>query len=1012
MKRVFSRVIQGVFLSITFVLLSLILLACLIQTPFGKEKIVDLTIHYLSSLGIEAKISKLEGILPFDCRIKHLELKLHSEEHVVIENFESSLSFFALFRKEIDFNAIKIGKIEVQNSKLLPKNFPLALTGKLSLSLRQAELRGSFEGSDLNFENMYLQLSLRGNFSKDQILESGEISCHFFEIPGLLAPGGSLDFQGSLKNHAFSGVISSSSFTIDSFLIPFEAKISFLTDQLQGSLSLKASSGDLPIQGSSAFRLEDLSSIDFSDIEVSIGEDNALSGNLLIDLKTFLLKGNLYATSSNLTNLLPFDWSGKCAVNAEFSKTDAAQNLKLQVAAEMLRLSELRIHSVFLFSELRDIYHDPHGKSDLSLLGLHTPFASVNILNAFSSKEEKMTGWDMHLSASGMIKEDFQVETDFHLNTGSIKLNTFSGDFLNIPITLKSPCEISWDASSYAISPCLIDAGDGSFQGSFSLNAKSLAMTAEMHRFPLPLFSLFSPKFSLGGTVSLTSTLQGDEKHLKGNLEASLEEAVLTNFSQNDPFQAKGSLLANITEENALLHLNLYAKDQQFLEASTTLPVIYDLKNKRVGFSLKKPFSGELTAEGNLEEIFDFVNLGFHHLTGLISAHLLASETLGNPYLQGSIDWTQGSYANYLIGTNLSDVSAHFEAEKDHLHVTQIHAKDASGGTLIGEGDVTLSWKQKIPYTFSFSLSDLNTLDFDILQAKLDGSLYISGSFQSALAQGNLLITKGSFHIPDVLPYDIPTIPITYVNRPETEMKPEPFTSFPFSLDLTVTTPDTVSVEGKGLRSSWKGTLHVTGTNLNLAAGGKLNLVSGDYLFAGKNFKLTEGEIFFVDEKTKTAYIKLKGTLNLSDLEVAAELYGPLTHPTLTFHSNPHMPTSSILARVLFNKDISDINQLEAVQLATTLMSLSSGGGPDILDNIRKSIGVDRLSVTSAGKNGEGVAVQIGKYLTKGVMITLSQSATSTEVIVEVEIGKGFLFQAESQVEGEGKFSLKWRHTY
>jgi len=137
-----------------------------------------------------------------------------------------------------------------------------------------------------------------------------------------------------------------------------------------------------------------------------------------------------------------------------------------------------------------------------------------------------------------------------------------------------------------------------------------------------------------------------------------------------------------------------------------------------------------------------------------------------------------------------------------------------------------------------------------------------------------------------------------------------------------------------------------------------------------------------------------------------------LTAPQLTFQSNPHLSTSSILARLLFNKDIRDISHPEALQLANTLMSLSGGAGPDVLETIRKSIGVDRLTIASTQGGSDQIAVQIGKYLTKGVLITLSQSATSSQVIVEVELSKNFIFQAETQEEEEGKFSLKWRKSY
>ena len=311
-------------------------------------------------------------------------------------------------------------------------------------------------------------------------------------------------------------------------------------------------------------------------------------------------------------------------------------------------------------------------------------------------------------------------------------------------------------------------------------------------------------------------------------------------------------------------------------------------------------------------------------------------------------------------------------------------------------------------------LTNLHLLRFNTIDCYLTGPLYITGNSKSALAEGNLTVSYATIRIPDHLPYDLPQLPVTFINRPP-YLNDEQISSasiFPLHIDLELTAEQDVHVEGKGLSSEWEGSVRLTGTNTTVAANGSLSLLSGQYLFSGKIFKLTDGEIAFNDKPTPSAYLNLSGELGLSDMEVTAQLRGPLTSPQLTFQSNPHMPTSSILARILFNKDISDISHPEALQLANTLMSLSGGAGPDVLEAIRKRIGVDRLTIVPAKEGSDQIAVQIGKYLTKGVLITLSQSATSSQVIVEVELKKGFIFQAETQEEEEGKFSLKWRKSY
>ena len=140
-------------------------------------------------------------------------------------------------------------------------------------------------------------------------------------------------------------------------------------------------------------------------------------------------------------------------------------------------------------------------------------------------------------------------------------------------------------------------------------------------------------------------------------------------------------------------------------------------------------------------------------------------------------------------------------------------------------------------------------------------------------------------------------------------------------------------------------------------------------------------------------------------------MQGPLTSPALTFQSIPSLPTSSILSLILFDKDISEISALQALSLAQTIVSLSGKGGPGVLESIRKTIGVDRLHIV--GKDGsDEISVQIGWYLSHGITLSLSQSATSSDITVEVDLKNGFIFQAETQNQEEGKFSLKWNKNY
>ena len=145
---------------------------------------------------------------------------------------------------------------------------------------------------------------------------------------------------------------------------------------------------------------------------------------------------------------------------------------------------------------------------------------------------------------------------------------------------------------------------------------------------------------------------------------------------------------------------------------------------------------------------------------------------------------------------------------------------------------------------------------------------------------------------------------------------------------------------------------------------------------------------------------------------MSALLRGPLSGPKLTFQSSPQLPVSSLLAQILFNKDFSEVSAVQALQVAQTVLSLSGGSAPDILERVRKTLGMDRLTLITSENDPGKISLQIGKYLMRGVLLTVSQGAESRKASVEVELKKGIHLQAEVNEDQQGKFSLKWHHHY
>ncbi|HNA62594.1 MAG TPA: translocation/assembly module TamB domain-containing protein, partial [Rhabdochlamydiaceae bacterium] len=237
------------------------------------------------------------------------------------------------------------------------------------------------------------------------------------------------------------------------------------------------------------------------------------------------------------------------------------------------------------------------------------------------------------------------------------------------------------------------------------------------------------------------------------------------------------------------------------------------------------------------------------------------------------------------------------------------------------------------------------------------------------------------------------------------ELHSEPY---PFHYDLTIHGQENIRLSGRGLEAQLAGDLHLTGKNLTVSAIGSLQTTKGQFSFAGKDFNITQGEITFSESQT---FLNITSNLDMPDLKVTVIFRGALTSPELIFQSNPPLPTGALLARILFNKDVSELTASQALQLADTVLTLSGGAGPNVMETIRKNLGIDRLSISASEETGK-VSVQIGKKVAKGVMITLNQSTETSHILVEVELKGGFVLSAETQEDDQGKFTFKWNKNY
>lgn len=653
-------------------------------------------------------------------------------------------------------------------------------------------------------------------------------------------------------------------------------------------------------------------------------------------------------------------------------------------------------------------------------------YRGLQLDNFYFSTQIKDENWPFSLSMEGESINPIDMLIDgfwkMHSNNLFINIQTFDGYIFGQPFILSNPFHLEYNDKLFEVTPFTLQMPDSTLQASclFSEERSSLILKSDL--FPLSFLSLNPWNLSVGGSAMIDFELTQEKKRAPFmKFRSTIDEMMVIDQADQNPIHGSGTIDASLERGSFAFDGKFKIREDENIALNLLLPV--DIK--LYPFSLyTHPYGnlrGNLAFHAKVQDFLDYINIGPHRLEGDLDCDLSLAGLWRKPTFTGKALFQNGNYENYYTGTVFEDLTASFSFHQQELFMTSLKGKDLDEGILSGSGKMTLSTKRYFPFQAEVEFDDLILVNIDLVQGKANGVTTISGNTKGALAKGNVEVSKANFNIPDRLSFPIPSLPVTFVNRTTSPFHKEEIdlyqrSPYPLKLDFNVSAPKDVYIKGRGLTSEWKGTFHIGGTYDDILAKGDLELVKGDFLFGGKTFKLTTGLFAFSGESNVPPYFEISGKVEQSGITIIASLKGKLTSPRLTFRSLPPHPVSAILSYLIFGQDISEISPIQAAQLAATAATLA-GEGPDILELTRKSLGLDRLAVISTpSKEGvEGAALQVGKYLTKGVLFSVSQGTdpSSGNLNIEVDLTHGFIFEAETlQQQEQGKFSLKWHKNY
>ncbi|MBI5272761.1 MAG: translocation/assembly module TamB [Chlamydiia bacterium] len=718
----------------------------------------------------------------------------------------------------------------------------------------------------------------------------------------------------------------------------------------------------------------------------------------------------------------PFNFYGSLKAKADWDVIDQTQFVKLDGAISSLYWKELFSETLSFYLDLKDPFEQRLGTLSLAAEQVRWHSLFLDTLSLETAKDGA-DQWPFSLSLEG----EWEHPLTLHLNgtfqdPGLYTLNDLSGSFYQHSLSLGSAVTCHISPNDLRLSNLDLIVGSAHLLLNLHKNNESASIDLSLMHFPLDLLSLNPLELTINGTTDAILKLSQSKENTTGSWKASIDSIQVGSLLETSILEASGLVEGKIQQERLTCHGALQTGEAPFLSLDLDVPLRLDLYPPRAQLLYDEPAQGNLSFQGRIEEMLDFFNLGTHRIEGDLVCDLTLKGSLNHPQTRGTLHFDNGYYENYLTGTQLFSIKAEGEALEGRFLLSSLTATDSEGqGQLQAKGEISLNLQEQLPFHFTADFNHLHSVQIDLVHAETEGTIQLTGNLQEALASGQMTVVQSTFTIPDHIPRSLPTLAVVYKN-PTKPLAPIPFSTsapFPLQLDLEVIAPDSISISGRGLHSQWKGAFHIGGEYTSIAAKGKLELIQGQFAFAGRSFKLIDGALSFSGREHQMPYLDLAGLMEVKGVSITARLKGPLNNPQLTLQSSPPLPLSSLMAYLLFGQELSEINSFQALQLANSLANLS-GESPDVLESTRKSLGVDKLQIVSVpGDDDEAgsdtIALQVGKYISEGILVSYTQGAedASGNLSIEIELQNGLVIQLESdQRQEQGKFTFKWNHNY
>jgi translocation and assembly module TamB len=418
----------------------------------------------------------------------------------------------------------------------------------------------------------------------------------------------------------------------------------------------------------------------------------------------------------------------------------------------------------------------------------------------------------------------------------------------------------------------------------------------------------------------------------------------------------------------------------------------------------------DLHADGHLNlRLLQTFNPGMVS-SGTTTLTLDVAGPLSQPQVQGRLDIADGSIAFTDLPNGLSHINGRLIFARDRMKIETLTAH-TGGGKLDFGGFIT--YRSGVYFDLTASSRDVRLRYPPGISASANADLRYTGSAQSSQLSGDVTITRFSVN---------PRFDFAqYLALSKTPIKTSirnPFLDN-MRLDVHILSTPELRVETSLAKLAGDVNLRLRGTVSNPVILGRVNIVEGDIFFNSTKYRLERGDISFSNPLVIEPVVDVAMGTRVRGYDITIGFHGPVDHLSVTYRSDPPLPSGDIVALLAFGRTRQDeIYNSQSNQGLSTAVNTFLGQAINSASTsrVQKLFGVSRVKIdpqVGGPENNPNPRVTIEQQLNNNITVTyvtnISQSSSQQLIQVEYNVTRNISIVAVRDQNGILSFDVHYR---